>query len=50
MSAEDIEKAVRELEEEGLRVALHAIGDGAVEECLRSLLGEGGAMVKYLTG
>ncbi len=36
VNAEDIERVIRELEEEGLRVALHAIGDGAVEECLRA--------------
>ena len=28
--------AIQELESKGLRVALHAIGDGAVEECLKA--------------
>ncbi len=32
----EIASAVEELESKGLRVALHAIGDGAVEECLRA--------------
>jgi len=30
----ELAQIIRELEAEGLRVALHAIGDGAIEECL----------------
>ncbi|WP_457601017.1 amidohydrolase [Hydrogenivirga sp.] len=37
---------IRELESRGLRVSLHAIGDGAVEECLRAF-GEAKPGLKY---
>ncbi len=33
---EEIARIIAELEEEGLRVSLHAIGDGAIEECLKA--------------
>ncbi len=33
---EEIAKIVEELEGQGLRVSLHAIGDGAIEECIRA--------------
>ena len=33
---EEIARIVEELEDQGLRVSLHAIGDGAIEECLRA--------------
>lgn len=36
-SRKELESIVKELEERGLRVAFHAIGDGAIEECLQAL-------------
>ncbi len=45
-SWEDIAKIVVELEKENLRVSLHAIGDGAIEECIRAFE-EVGPRLKY---
>jgi len=36
-NSEELKSIVRELEGKGLRVAFHAIGDGAIEECLKAL-------------